>query len=56
VETFGASCELNSSAKTIDELNDMPVKVVHGATVYLRDAAYVLDQELIILRNNIDLQ
>ena len=56
METFGASCELNSSAKTIDELNDMPVKVVHGATVYLRDVAYVLDQELIILRNNIDLQ
>ena len=35
--------ELNSSAKTIDELNDMPVKVVNGAMVYLRDVAYVHD-------------
>lgn len=34
---------LNSSAKTIDELNDMPVKVVNGAMVYLRDVAYVHD-------------
>ena len=35
--------ELNSSAKSIDELNDMPVKVVNGAMVYLRDVAYVHD-------------
>jgi multidrug efflux pump subunit AcrB len=34
---------LNSSAKTIDELNDIPVKVVNGAVVYLRDVAYVHD-------------
>jgi multidrug efflux pump subunit AcrB len=34
---------LNSSAKTIDELNDVPVKVVNGAMVYLRDVAYVHD-------------
>src|SRR5579862_3187051 len=35
--------ELNSSAKTVDELNDVPVKVVNGAMVYLRDVAYVHD-------------
>jgi multidrug efflux pump subunit AcrB len=34
---------LNSSAKTIAELNDVPVKVVNGAMVYLRDVAYVHD-------------
>ena len=34
---------LNSSAKTVDELNDVPVKVVNGAMVYLRDVAYVHD-------------
>jgi multidrug efflux pump subunit AcrB len=34
---------LNSSAKTIDELNDVPVKVVNGAMIYLRDVAYVHD-------------
>jgi multidrug efflux pump subunit AcrB len=35
--------ELNSSAKSIAELNDVPVKVVNGAMVYLRDIAYVHD-------------
>jgi multidrug efflux pump subunit AcrB len=35
--------EVNSSAKSIAELNDVPVKVVNGAMVYLRDVAYVHD-------------
>ncbi len=35
--------ELNSSPKNVDELNDVPVKVVNGAMVYLRDVAYVHD-------------
>ena len=35
--------ELNSSTKTVDELNDVPVRVVNGAMVYLRDVAYVHD-------------
>ncbi len=34
---------MNSSAKTIDELNDVPLKVVNGAMVYMRDVAYVHD-------------
>src|SRR5262249_23263151 len=34
---------LNSSAKTVDELNDVPIKVINGAMVYLRDVAYVHD-------------
>ena len=34
---------LNSSPKTIDELNDVPVKIVNGAMVYLRDIAYAHD-------------
>ncbi len=34
---------LNSSPKTVDELNDVPVKVVNGTVVYLRDVAYVHD-------------
>jgi multidrug efflux pump subunit AcrB len=34
---------LNSSAKTVEELNDLPVTVVNGAMVYLRDVAYVHD-------------
>ncbi len=35
--------ELNSSPKTVEELNDLPVKIVNGATVYVRDVAYVHD-------------
>jgi multidrug efflux pump subunit AcrB len=35
--------ELNSSAKTVEELNDIPIKVVNGAMVFLRDVAYVHD-------------
>ncbi len=34
---------LNSSAKSIDELNNVPVKVVNGTMIYLRDVAYVHD-------------
>ena len=35
--------ELNGATKTVDELNDVPIKVVNGAMVYLRDVAYVHD-------------
>ncbi|HEX4347507.1 MAG TPA: efflux RND transporter permease subunit, partial [Vicinamibacterales bacterium] len=34
---------LNSSAKTVDELNDVPIRVINGAMVYLRDVAFVHD-------------
>jgi multidrug efflux pump subunit AcrB len=34
---------LNSSPKTIAELNDVPLKVVNGAMVYLRDVAFAHD-------------
>src|SRR5579862_8661238 len=35
--------ELNSSAKTVAELNDVPIETVNGTIVYLRDVAYVHD-------------
>src|SRR5436305_6324238 len=35
--------KLNSSPRVLDELNGLPVKVVNGATVYLRDVAQVHD-------------
>src|SRR5436305_869959 len=35
--------KLNSSPRVLDELNNLPVKVVNGATVYLRDVAQVRD-------------
>ena len=34
---------LNSSPRLLDEMNDLPMKVVNGATVYLRDVAQVRD-------------
>jgi CzcA family heavy metal efflux pump len=35
--------EMNGSTNTIAELNDLPIKTVNGATVYLRDVAFVSD-------------
>lgn len=35
--------ELNTSPKILDELNDMPIKTVRGATIYIRDVAQVRD-------------
>lgn len=34
---------LNSSSQTIAELNDLPIKVVNGIPVFVRDVAYVHD-------------
>lgn len=35
--------ELNASPTTIAELNDLPIKIVNGATVYVHDVAHVRD-------------
>ena len=35
--------EVNTSPKVLEELNDLPVKVANGATIYLRDVAHVRD-------------
>jgi multidrug efflux pump subunit AcrB len=35
--------KLNSSPRILDDMNGLPVKVVNGATVYLRDVAQVHD-------------
>jgi len=35
--------ELNSTAKTIEELNDLPVRTVNGTLLHLRDVAHVHD-------------
>lgn len=35
--------KLNSSPRLLDEMNNLPVKVIHGAPVYLRDVAQVRD-------------
>jgi multidrug efflux pump subunit AcrB len=35
--------EMNGSPRTIEELNDLPVKTVNGSTIYMRDVAHVRD-------------
>jgi CzcA family heavy metal efflux pump len=35
--------EMNGSPKTVAELNDLPVKTVNGATIYMRDVAHIRD-------------
>ncbi len=35
--------DMNGSTSTIAELNNLPIKTVNGATVYIRDVAYVSD-------------
>ena len=35
--------EMNGSPQTIEELNDLPVRTVNGATIYMRDVAHVRD-------------
>src|SRR5499427_5627545 len=47
--------EMNGSPKTVNELNDLPVKTQNGATIYMRDVAHVRDgfspQTNIVLAN-----
>jgi multidrug efflux pump subunit AcrB len=35
--------KLNDAAETIDELNDLPIKTVNGATIYIHDVGHVRD-------------
>ncbi len=35
--------ELNSSPKAVADLNNLPIRIVNGTTVYVRDVAYVHD-------------
>jgi multidrug efflux pump subunit AcrB len=49
--------EINSTTHTLDELNDMPVKRVNGAIIYVRDVAQVRDgyapQQNIVRRDGV---
>src|ERR1700721_370275 len=40
---FEYDVRLNTSTRTVPELNDLPIKVVGNSTIYLRDAANVRD-------------
>ncbi|MDI1298403.1 efflux RND transporter permease subunit [Methylotenera sp.] len=43
IGSFEYTMRLNNSASSIEELGNLPVKVVNGATVYIRDVAQVRD-------------
>jgi CzcA family heavy metal efflux pump len=43
IDKFEYDVDLNAAPHTVGELNDLPLKVVNGATVYLRDVAEVSD-------------
>ena len=43
IGSFEYTVQLNNAPSAIDELGAMPVKVVNGATVYIRDVAHVRD-------------
>jgi multidrug efflux pump subunit AcrB len=40
---FEYQVETNSAPKILDELNDLPIKAVNGAVIYIRDVAHVRD-------------
>ena len=40
---FEYQVETNSSPSTIQELNDLPIKTVNGATIYVHDVSHVRD-------------
>ncbi len=47
--------ELNNSPRVVDAFNDIPIKTVHGTTIYLRDVAQVRDGAAVqsnIVRHN----
>jgi CzcA family heavy metal efflux pump len=43
IGTFQYNISLNNSPASIDAFNDLPVKTVNGATIYMRDVAHVRD-------------
>jgi CzcA family heavy metal efflux pump len=43
IGSFQYSVKLNNAPNSIEELNNLPVKTVNGATIYMRDVAFVRD-------------
>ncbi len=41
--TLEYNVEMNGSPQSVQELNDLPVKTVNGATIYMKDVAHVRD-------------
>jgi CzcA family heavy metal efflux pump len=43
VDRFEYAIETNSSPQVVDELNNLPIRAVNGAVIYIRDVAHVRD-------------
>ncbi|HUD52530.1 efflux RND transporter permease subunit [Parvibaculum sp.] len=43
IGSYQYNLKLNNAPTTIDDLNNIPVKTVNGATIYMRDVAHVRD-------------
>lgn len=43
IGSYQYNVKLNNAPASVEELNNLPVKVVNGATIYLRDVAHVRD-------------
>jgi multidrug efflux pump subunit AcrB len=43
IGTTESDVDLNGSPKTVEELNDLPIKTVGASTIYVRDVAHVRD-------------
>jgi multidrug efflux pump subunit AcrB len=43
VGSFEYFVKLNNSPEAVDALNDLPIKTIDGATIYIRDVAHVRD-------------
>jgi CzcA family heavy metal efflux pump len=41
--TLEYTVEMNGSPLTVDGLNDLPIRTVNGATIYMRDVAHIRD-------------
>lgn len=43
IDAFEYTLQLNSAAPVIQDLGDLPIKVVNGSTIYIRDVAQIRD-------------
>jgi multidrug efflux pump subunit AcrB len=43
IDRFEYAVETNSAPSIVDELNNLPIKAVNGAVIYIRDVAHVRD-------------
>src|SRR6201997_2522711 len=43
IDRFEYAVETNSAPSVVDALNDLPIRTVNGATIYIRDVAHVRD-------------